>query len=584
MSITCPKCKTNNPNTVKFCGECGSQLLSPEDIAVTETMEAPKEELNTGSTFAGRYQIIEELGKGGMGKVYKANDIDIKEKVAIKLIKPEISSDKKTIERFQNELKFARKIRHKNVCQMYDLNREEGTYYITMEYVEGENLKNMIRMSGQLGIGTAISVAKQVCEGLAEAHKLGVVHRDLKPSNIMIDREGTVRIMDFGIARSLKEKGITGAGVMIGTPEYMSPEQCEAKEVDTRTDIYSLGVILYEMATGQLPFSGDTPLSIAMKHKGETPKNPMQLNAQIPDSVSQIILTCMAKDKNKRYQSAEELLKELNKIKEIKPEAIKSEEWKNSIAVLPFQNISADPEQDYFCDGLAEELINALTQIKVLRVVARTSAFSFKGKDIDIREIGRKLNVEVVLEGSVRKAGNRLRVTAQLINVADGYHLWSERYDRDMEDIFAIQDEISLAIVEKLKVKLLGKEKAAIVKRYTEDQDAYNLFLKGRHYFQMMTEEGYEKAIGCFEQAIQMDPNFALAYTGLGWIYQSRSYWESLPPHEAYPRARTYIKKALEIDHSLAEAHGLSGVISTLYDWNWVAAEQDFKNALKLNP
>ena len=316
MANKCPKCNHENPDDTLFCGKCGTQLPAPEKIEVTETLETPKEELTTGSTFAGRYQIIEELGKGGMGKVYKANDTDIKEKVAIKLIKPEISTNKKTIERFQNELKFARKIRHKNVCQMYDLNREEGTYYITMEYVEGENLKNMIRMSRQLGIGTAISVAKQVCEGLAEAHKLGVVHRDLKPSNIMIDREGSVRILDFGIARSLKEKGITGAGVMIGTPEYMSPEQVEAKETDQRSDIYSLGVILYEMVTGKVPFEGDTPFTIGMKHKGEIPKDPKEVNSQIPEDLSRVILRCLEKDKEKRYQSAGELRSELTRIEQ----------------------------------------------------------------------------------------------------------------------------------------------------------------------------------------------------------------------------------------------------------------------------
>jgi serine/threonine-protein kinase len=275
--MKCPKCQADNPDTQKFCGECATPLQPSKDIPVTETIEAPKEELTTGSSFANKYQIIEEIGKGGMGKVYKALDTEVNEKVAIKLIKPEISADRKTIERFRNELKFARKIRHKNVCQMYDLNKEEGTYYITMEYVSGEDLKGFIRRSGQLAVGTTTRIAKQVCEGLAEAHKLGVVHRDLKPNNIMIDKEGNARIMDFGIARSLKAKGITETGVMIGTPEYMSPEQVEGKETDQRSDIYSLGVIIYEMVTGRVPFEGETPLSIAMKHKTETPPNPKEL-------------------------------------------------------------------------------------------------------------------------------------------------------------------------------------------------------------------------------------------------------------------------------------------------------------------
>jgi len=302
MAIKCPKCHFDNPDTQRFCGECGTQLPPAEEISapLTETLETPKEELTTGSTFAGRYQIIEELGTGGMGKVYKTQDTEIKEKVTLKLLRPEIAADKKTIERFQNELRFARKISHRNVCRMYDLNKEEGSYYITMEYVPAEDLKSSIIRMGPLSTGKAIFIAKQVCEGLEEAHRLGVVHRDLKPQNIMIDKEGNARIMDFGIARSLKAKGITGAGVMIGTPEYKSPEQAEAKEVDHRSDLYSLGVILYEMVTGQLPFEGDTPLSIAMKHKSEAPPNPKWQNAQIPDSLSRVILTGMEKDARKR--------------------------------------------------------------------------------------------------------------------------------------------------------------------------------------------------------------------------------------------------------------------------------------------
>ena len=290
MSIKCPKCQTDNPDTVKFCGECATPLQPSKDIGITKTIETPKEELTTGSTFAGRYQIIEELGKGGMGKVYKVHDTKIKEKIALKLIKPDIAKDKKTIERFSNELRLARKIRHKNICQMFDLGEENGTHFITMEFVPGQDLKGLIRQSGQLAVGTTLSIAKQICDGLTEAHKLGVVHRDLKPSNIMIDKQGDVRIMDFGIARSLEAKGITGAGVMIGTPEYMSPEQVEGKEVDQRSDIYSLGIILYEMVTGRVPFDGDTPFTIGMKHKSEIPKDPKELNAQIPDDLSRVIL------------------------------------------------------------------------------------------------------------------------------------------------------------------------------------------------------------------------------------------------------------------------------------------------------
>ncbi len=299
MGVECPKCHFDNPSDSKFCKECGTQIIPSKDIPVTETLETPKEELTTGSTYAGRYQIIEELGKGGMGKVYKANDTKINEKIALKLIRPEVAADKKTIERFSNELKFARKIRHNNVCQMYDLNEEKGSHYITMEYVRGEDLKRLIRKMGQLSVGQVIPIAKQVCDGLAEAHRLGVIHRDLKPQNIMVDEEGNARVMDFGIARSIMGKGITGAGVMIGTPEYMSPEQVEGKETDQRSDIYSLEVILYETVTGRVPFEGDTPFTIGVKHKSEIPRDPRELNTQIPEDLSRVILRCIERIKRR---------------------------------------------------------------------------------------------------------------------------------------------------------------------------------------------------------------------------------------------------------------------------------------------
>ncbi|MFC2159060.1 protein kinase, partial [Acidobacteriota bacterium] len=274
MGVQCPKCQHNNPPDTAFCGKCATPLLDSAEISHTQTYESAKKELTTGSTLAGRYQVIEELGRGGMGKVYKVLDTKINEKIALKLIRPEIASEKKTIERFSDELKIARKIGHRHVGRMYHLEEDQSTHYITMEYVDGEDLRSMIRMSGQLGIGTAISISKQICEGLSEAHRLGVVHRDLKPSNIMIDKNGHAKIMDFGIARSLQAKSRTRPGVMVGTPDYMSPEQVESKDIDQRSDIYSLGIILYEMLTGRTPFEGDTPFSIGIKHKSEIPEDP----------------------------------------------------------------------------------------------------------------------------------------------------------------------------------------------------------------------------------------------------------------------------------------------------------------------
>ncbi|MCK4430179.1 MAG: protein kinase [Candidatus Aminicenantes bacterium] len=634
MSNKCPKCNHENPDGTLFCGKCGTQLPAPEKIEVTETMEAPKEELTTGSTYAGRYQIIEELGKGGMGKVYKVNDTKIKEKIALKLIKPEIAKDKKTIERFSNELRLARKIRHKNICQMFDLGEDQGTHFITMEFVPGQDLKGLIRQTGQLAVGTTINIAKQICDGLTEAHKLGVIHRDLKPSNIMIDKEGDVRIMDFGIARSLEAKGITGAGVMIGTPEYMSPEQVEGKEVDQRSDIYSLGVILYEMVTGRVPFEGDTPFTVGVKQKSETPQNPKEINSQIPDDLNQVILRCLEKEKEMRYQSAGELRSELTNIEKgipttervvperkpltsreitvtfglkklfipvlvvtalvivavivwqflLKKEPLSVLPSKPSVAVLPFEDLSQQKDQGYFCDGLADELINRLTKIESLKVPARTSAFSFKGKELGIKEIGKQLNVEMVLEGSLRKAGNKLRITVQLVKVSDGYPLWSEKYERDEADIFALQDEISLAIVDNLKVKLLGEEKEELVKHHTKNLEAYNLYLKGRHLWYKRNEDGLKKAVNYLEQAIEKDPNFALAYAGLADAYNMLVTYHFLSPKEGYPRAEKAAIKALEIDSGLSEAYTALAWISDRYKWNLEEAESTYKHAIQLNP
>jgi len=632
MGIKCTKCGAENPETATFCSDCGTQLHSSEKAEFTETLEKPREELTTGVTFAKRYQIIEELGKGGMGRVYKAVDTKIKEKVALKLIKPEIASDKKTLERFGNELRIARKIVHKNVGRMYDINEHQGTHYISMEYVSGQDLKDFIRQSGRMGVGTAILIIKQVCEGLSEAHKLGVVHRDLKPGNIMIDREGKVRIMDFGIARSLKEKGLTDAGVMIGTPEYMSPEQVEGKEVDPRSDIYSLGIILYEMITGRVPFEGDTPFSIGIKHKSETPKDPRELNSQIPEDLSHIILKCLEKDKEKRYQSAQELHSELEKIEKgiptsekiipkkkpltsreltvtfgmkkvllpvlvvllvitagliiwspwKKPESVSSPSKKASIAVLPFVDMSVEKDQGYLCDGLADELINRLAKINGIRVPARTSSFSFRGKEVDIQEIGTKLHVNTILEGSLQKANNQLRIRVRLINVSDSQPLWSEAYVRDEKDIFALQDEISLSIVNNLRISLLGEEKSELVKHYTENIEVYNLYLRGRYFWNKRTREDLEKAIQYFEKAVELDPGYAMAYVGLAETYSVLPWYSNLNPEACLQKANNAAQKALEIDNTLGEAHAALASVKLDY-LNLEEAEKSYKRALELN-
>jgi serine/threonine protein kinase/cytochrome c-type biogenesis protein CcmH/NrfG len=635
MINKCPKCHHDNPDTARSCEECGTQLDMIDKIPVvhTETLETPKEELTTGSTFAGRYQIIEELGKGGMGKVYKVQDTKIEEKIALKLIKPEIARDKKTIERFRNELKLARKIRHKNICQMFDLGEERGTHYITMEFVDGQDLKKLIRQTGQLAMGTTISIAKQVCDGLAEAHSSGVVHRDLKPSNIMIDADGNVRIMDFGIARSVEGKGITGAGMMIGTPEYMSPEQVEGKKVDQRSDVYSLGGILYEMVTGRVPFEGDTPFTIGIKHKSEAPQNPTELNPQIPDELNHMILKCLEKDKGKRYQDVSEIRTELENISKGIPtaETIAREKrpktskeititfgWKKiliptlvlivivaaglilwspwnkkapvtlisdnpSVVILPFDDRSPLRDQETFCIGMMDEIIQKLSNIQGLKVISRTPAMKYKEDNLDPSEIGEKLDVQLVLDGSVFKDGNDIRVIVSLINVNDMSTIWSDTYDKNIEGVFEIQSEISQEITKALKAQLSPGEIQQLNERPTDNLDAYDHYIKGRSLFYTYDRSNNEQAIVHFKEALNLDPSFSLAHSGLSMCYTN--YWNiSLDADEKWlVLAEEAAKKAIELDDQSAEAHFAMGFVHETRK-EYPDMEREMRKVLMLNP
>jgi tetratricopeptide (TPR) repeat protein/tRNA A-37 threonylcarbamoyl transferase component Bud32 len=581
VTIKCPECDTANPSDSKYCKQCAIPLPSPEDIKVTETMEAAQEELTTGSTFADRYQIIEVLGKGGMGRVYRVLDKKLKEEIALKLIKPEIASDKKTVERFSNELKIARKIGHKNVARMFDLNEEQGTHYITMEYVRGEDLKRLIRKMGPFSAGQAIPIAKQICEGLSEAHRLGVVHRDLKPQNVMVDEAGNARIMDFGIARSLESKGITGAGVMVGTPEYMSPEQVEGKEAGQSSDIYSLGVILYEMVTGRVPFEGDTPFTIGVKHKSEMPKNPKELNAQIPEDLSAVIMRCLEKAKENRYQSAGEVRSELENIQRgiptterVVPERkpFTSREitvqfsvrklfipaliliavviigiilWqvlprdkvvpfrpsdKPSLAVVYFMNQTGDEALDHWREALPRWIITDLSQSKYINVLPADRLFSVLRKlnlleaksyaSEDLKNVVREGRINHIFQASLSKAGDIFRIDYSLQR-ADTLEIIASDYvtGKSEESFPSLVDDITKKIKANLELseeQVTSDIDSEVSMITSSSPEAFKYYTIGRK-FHLQGE--YRKGIELMEQAVAIDPEFAMAYRTMAMAY-----------------------------------------------------------------
>jgi len=540
-----------------------------------------------GKTIS-HYKILEKLGGGGMGVVYKAEDTKLKRAVALKFLPPSIS-DETARKRFVREAQLASSLEHPNICSIHEIDEtQDGRVFIVMPCYEGEPLQARIAR-GPMQLEEAVSVAAQVASGLSKAHEKGIIHRDIKPANILITSDGLVKIVDFGIAKLSGRTKLTRTGTTLGTIAYMSPEQLKGGDIDQRSDVWALGVVLYEMVTGGTPFGGDYEQAVAYSIMNEEPKPVTGLRAGIPVELETVMSAALAKVPGERYESAGAFLADLESLRrELESGVSEGRRLKRqrrpSVAVLPFVNLSADKEQEYFCDGMSEEIINALTHVKGLRVVARTSAFAFKGRHADIREIGRKLNVNTILEGSIRKAGKRLRITAQLVNIEDGYHLWSEKYDRDMEDVFAIQDEIGLVVAEKLKVELLREEKKAVLKRYTLDVEAYNSYLKGIYFLRMYTADGFRRAIEHFEWALERDPDFALVYSGLGELFCVSSYWGDMAPNEAYPRAREYLNKALEMDDTLGEAHAALGLVYAYYDWNWKPAEEELEQALRLNP
>jgi serine/threonine protein kinase/Tfp pilus assembly protein PilF len=572
-------------------------------------------------TRLGPYDILAPLGKGGMGEVWRARDPRLGREVAIKVLPADVARDADRLARFEREARAVAALNHPNLVTLHSIEESEGVRFLTMELVEGESLDRVV-VPGGLPLPRVLELTIPIADALAAAHTKGIVHRDLKPANVMVSREGRVKVLDFGLAKLARDDvaagaaGLAGAtaaptmdapisamGLVVGTAPYMAPEQLRGEPVDARTDLFALGVLLYELATGRRPFGGATTAEVTSAILRDTPPPLSSVRADAPPDLERILARCLEKDPERRVQTAKDVRNELELLRRAGAPgaapfraAAATPAESPSVAVLPFANRSADPADEYFSEGLADELLSTLVKIRSLRVAARTSAGTFKGKAVTIEEIGRALNVASVLEGSVRKAGNRVRISVQLVKVADGASLWSETYDRTLDDIFAVQDDIAQSVVKELRTTLLGEdpdsdasdaahaEVAVAARGRGENAESHRLYLQGKYFVDRFTGPDTDRGVAYLEQAIALDPGNALALSQLARAHTMRAGYGWETPEEGAARARDYAQRALALAPDLAEAHIALANVQGAYDLDWRLAEASVRRALALEP
>ncbi|MDQ6885950.1 MAG: protein kinase [Gemmatimonadota bacterium] len=539
---------------------------------------------HTIAPLADRYTIERELGRGGMATVYLAEEKKHGRKVAIKVMRPELAASVGAA-RFLREIGIAARLSHPHIVPLIDSGDADGVLYYVSPYVPGGSLRDLLQRDGRLAVTDALRIAQEVGMGLDYAHRAGFVHRDVKPENILF-ADGHALLADFGVARArcaADGGSVTDAGIVLGTPEYMSPEQASGEpDLGPCSDVYSLACVVFEMLAGEPPFRGDGARAVMSKHVTEVPRSMRALRPEASRSIEAAIATALAKDPDRRFGSVAGFVEAMNASAPEHGRLFQAAT--RSIAVLPFVNVSPDPENEYLSDGITDELIDGLSKLKTLRVASRTSVFALKGKPQDVRVIGTLLGASVVLEGTVRKVGQQLRITAQLTSISDGRLIWSQRYDRELSDVFTIQDEIARTIVTTLRATSFADLDEPVPKRQTASVKAYGLYLRGRYAWNKRTQEGVAEGIEYFEQAIGEDPQYALAYTGLADAYALHVDYRSVPVTEGFERAKAYARKALDLEETLAEAHASLAWCQFIYDWAWADAEREFRRALELDP